>query len=139
MSPALANDGASSFVVFLLVLLAVMLAAVIRLPRWDGSSPEDADRQPTATAAPSRPGDAQARAAATIARAAAVLPAMRAPELQAANTATTPLPAATGQPGQARHASRRTAAPVPGEGTIARPAVSSGPPWAPAPKPSGIK
>jgi hypothetical protein len=42
MSPPLANDGASSLVMLLAVLLAMMLLAVIRAPEWDGSPEEDA-------------------------------------------------------------------------------------------------
>jgi hypothetical protein len=38
MSPALANDGVSSIMVLLAVLLAMMLFAVIRAPEWEGSS-----------------------------------------------------------------------------------------------------
>ena len=109
MSPALANRGAGSFVALLVVLLAAMLLAVIRAPRRDGSSPEDADdaTQPlTAVSAPSRPvpvpfrpADAHARAAAAIARAAAMLPARPAQDRQPADAAATLRPAgATGQP-----------------------------------------
>jgi hypothetical protein len=143
MSPALATDGTSGFVVLLAVLLAAMLVAVIRAPRWDGSPSEDAEEDaarppPAAPAssrsvpAPFRPADAQARAAAAIARAAAVLPATPAPDPQPGEAATTPLPAvATGQPGHGRYPVRHVT------GTLPRPQVSGGPPWGPAPKPPG--
>jgi hypothetical protein len=132
MSPALANDGVSSIIVLLVVLLAVMLFAVIRAPGWEGSPEGDARPQP-ATAAPSRPTDLQARAA-------ALLPAMRAPGRPPGDAAPMRVPAvAASQPGPARYAARHVAGPVPGEGTIPRPAVSSGPPWEPVPKPLGIQ
>jgi hypothetical protein len=135
VSPALANDGASSFVVFLVVLLAMMLVAVIRMPEWDGSSQQDAGPRP-ATAAPA---DAQARATATIARAAAVLP-VRPPRGWPEDNGRMPRPAvAASQVGQVGYAARHVAGPAPGEGTILRPRVSSGPPWGPAPKPPDIK
>lgn len=97
MSPALAVDGTGSFVVFLVVLLAMMLVAVIRQPRWEGSSQEDARPQLAMTA----PTDAQARAAAAIARATAMLSAGRVPGPEPGDEATMPLPAAAGQRGQA--------------------------------------
>jgi hypothetical protein len=132
MSPALANDGVSSIMVLLVVLLAMMLFAVIRAPEWEGSSEEDARPQP-ATAAPSRPTDLQARAA-------ALLPAMRAPGQPPGDAATMHVPAvATRQPGQAGYAARHVARPVPGEGMIPRPTVSGEPPWGPARKPLGIR
>lgn len=132
MSTALANDGVSSIMVLLVVLLAMMLFAVIRAPGWEGSPEEDARPQP-ATAAPSRPTDLQARAA-------ALLPAMRAPGQPPGHAATMHVPAvATRQPGQAGYAARHVAGPVPGKGTIPRPAVSGGPPWEPAYKPLGIQ
>ena len=126
VSAALAIDGASSFVVLLVVLLAMMLVAVIRLPRWDGSSPEDANRPLPAAAAQTAPARPLPQPA---------LPRRRPPGPRPGDTATMPgdtatmsRPAATAQ---ARYAARHG-------GTIPRPAVSSGPPWGPAPKPPGI-
>jgi hypothetical protein len=65
VSATLANDGAGTFVLLLVVLLVVMLIAVMRAPRWDASSTEDADDDATrplpaaaglpAAAEPSRP------------------------------------------------------------------------------------
>jgi len=72
MSPALADDGASALVALLVALLAMMLAAVIRLPEEEGPPGQDSRPQPAA-ATPSQPADPQARAAAAIARAEAVL------------------------------------------------------------------
>jgi hypothetical protein len=136
MTAALASEGVPGFVIFLAVLLAMMLVAVIRAPRWDGSSSEDATQSQPATAARSQPADVQARAAATIARAAAVLPARRPPGPQSGDTATMRVPAgATSQPGYtARHAS----GPAPGEDALRRPQAYGVPPWEPAPKPPGI-
>jgi len=131
MSAALVNDGIRCFVVLLVVLLAIMLVAVIRAPGWEGSSGEHAPPQP-AVAAPSRPADTQARAAAAIARAAVVLPARRAP-------GPTPVPAvATSPPRHASYAARHVAGPMPGEDTIPQSKVSGGPPWEQAPKPPGL-
>ena len=153
----MATDSASTFVVLLVVLLAVMIVAVFRAPRSDGSSPEDATRPlPAVPASPppaparsrpvparSRPvpahsraahplagvADAQAQAAAAIARAAAVLPARQPPGQQSANTATLPPASAAGH-GHARYPARHVA------GTLPRPPVTGGPPWPPAPNPA---
>jgi hypothetical protein len=146
----MATDSASTFVVLLVVLLAVMIVAVFRAPRSDGSSPEDATRPlPAVPASPppvparSRPvparsraahplagvADAQAQAAAAIARAAAVLPARQPPGPQSANTATLP-PASAASNGHARYPARHVA------GTLPRPPVTGGPPWPPAPNPA---
>jgi hypothetical protein len=150
MSPAMATDSASTFVVFLVVLLAVMIVAVFRAPRSDGSSPEDATRPLPAVPASPPPvparsrsvpahsraahplagvADAQAQAAAAIARAAAVLPARQPPGQQSGNTATMP-PAGAASHGHARYPARHVA------GTLPRPPVTGGPPWPPAPNPS---
>jgi len=146
----MATDSASTFVVLLVVLLAVMIVAVFRAPRSDGSSPEDATRPlpavpalPRPVPARSRPvpahsraahplagvADAQAQAAAAIARAAAVLPARQPPGPQSANTATLP-PASAPSYGHARYPARHVA------GTLPRPPVTGGPPWPPAPNPA---
>ena len=150
MSPAMATDSASTFVVLLVVLLAVMIVAVFRAPRSDGSSPEDATRPLPAVPASPPPvparsrsvpahsraahplagvADAQAQAAAAIARAAAVLPARQPSGQQSGNTATMP-PASTASHGHARYPARHVA------GTLPRPPVTGGPPWPPAPNPS---
>jgi hypothetical protein len=146
MSAALVTDGADSFVVLLVVLLAMMLFAVIRAPGWDGRSAEDAeegaDRPLPSVPVSSRPvpvpfrpadartgtADVQARAALVIARAAAVLPGTRVPEPEGAAA----MPVSPVAVGQHRYPAEQLA------GTLPRPEVSSGPPWGPAPKPSGI-
>src|SRR5580693_8474475 len=130
----MATDSASTFVVLLVVLLAVMIVAVFRAPRSDGSSPEDATRPLPAVPASPPPvpahsraahplagvADAQAQAAAAIARAAAVLPARQPPGPQSANTATLP-PASAASNGHARYPARHVA------GTLPRPPVTGGP------------
>ena len=150
----MATDSASTFVVLLVVLLAMMIVAVFRAPRSDGSSPEsspeDATRPLPAVPALPRPvparsrtvpahsraahplagvADAQAQAAAAIARAAAVLPARQPPGPQSGNTATLPPATAAGH-GHARYPARHVA------GTLPRPPVTGGPPWPPAPNPA---
>ena len=146
----MATDSASTFVTFLVVLLAVMIVAVFRAPRSDGSSPEDATRPLPAVPASPPPvparsrsvpahsraahplagvADAQAQAAAAIARAAAVLPARQPSGQQSANTATLP-PASAASNGHARYPARHVA------GTLPRPPVTGGPPWPPAPNPA---
>jgi len=145
MSAALATDGAGCLVVLLVVLLAMMLFAVIRAPGWDGRSAEDAEERadrplpPVPESSrpvpvPFRPADAragtadvQARAALVIARAAVVLPGIRVPEPEGA----APMPVSAVAVGQHRYPAGHVA------GTLPRPEVSSGPPWGPAPKPSG--
>jgi hypothetical protein len=131
MSPALANDGAISLVALLVVLLAMMLAAVIRTPEQETpAAPEGPAGQPAAAVAARAP-DAQDRAAATIARAAALLP-----PPQRGGTARTSVPDGTSQPRPADYAARHAGAPVPGEGTGPQPTAPGGPPWDPAPRPS---
>ena len=148
MSPALASSAAIAFIALLVVLLALMLAAVIRAPGQDGSAPEnggDVTQPLPAVPAAARPvpvpfrpkdarardADAQARAAAVIARAAAVLPPRPAPDPRPADAAATPA-GTTGQDGNRRYPARHVA------GTLPRPPVTGGPPWAPAPKPPDI-
>ena len=115
MSPALADDGASIIMVLLVVLLAMMLVAVIRLPEWDGPPEQDARPQP-APAAPSRPADVHARAAATIARAAVVLPARPPPEPRPDDIATIPVPAvAASRPRRDGYAARHASGRCPGQ------------------------
>jgi hypothetical protein len=156
VSATLANDGAGTFVVLLAVLLAVMLIAVMRAPRWDASATEDTDDDATrplpAAAEPSRPvpsrpvpahsraahplagvADGQAQAAAAIARAAAVLPAWRPPGPQSRDTSAMPGPAAAPGRGPASYPARHVA------GTLPRPQVTGSPPWGPASKPPGIQ
>jgi hypothetical protein len=148
MSPALVSGAAIAFIALLVVLLALMLAAVIRAPGQNGSAPEEAgdDTRPlpaVPTAArpvpmPFRPkdaqardADAQARAAAVIVRAAAVLSPRPAPDPQPTDAAV--MPAGTGGQAGNRHYPARHVA-----GTFPRPPVTGGPPWAPAPKPPDI-
>ena len=138
MSPWLADDGATAFVVLLVVLLAMMLAAVIRSPESPGLPEPDARPQPS-PAAPSRPVDVQARAAATIARAAVVLPAGQPPGPRPDDIATIPVPTvAASPPRQGSYAARHASGPVPRAGAVPRQEVSGGPPWEPAPEPSAI-
>lgn len=111
MSPALADDLAGGFVAFLALLLAVMLAAMIRAPGPD-ISPSSEEEEAGPQAAEALPVDVAARAAATMARAAALLPDMQAPGPQPHNMATAP----ASRRGQARHAARHFSA-----GTILRP------------------
>jgi hypothetical protein len=145
MSAALAT-GDGIFVALLVVLLAMMLFAVIRAPGWDGNPAEDAEEradrplppEPESSRSvpvPFRPADArggtadvQARAALVIARAAVVLPGIRVPEPEGA----APMPVSAVAVGQHRYPAGHVA------GTLPRPEVSSGPPWGPAPKPSGV-
>jgi hypothetical protein len=131
MSPVLANESAGGVVAFLVVLLAMMLIAVIRLPKWDGSADADAGLQPAPTAT-AWPPDEQARAAATIARAAEVLPA-RPVAPPRPDRAATSLPAR--RPGPAGYTARHGAGPAPAGGTVPRPKVTGGPPWGPASRP----
>jgi len=41
---ALVNDGVPAFLVVLVLLLAISLVAVIRLPRWAGPSDDEYER-----------------------------------------------------------------------------------------------
>src|SRR6266702_5516047 len=119
MSPVLANESAAAVVAFLVVLLAMMLIAVIRLPEWDAAADSDTEPQP-ARAALTWPLDEQARAAATIARAAEVLPARPASPPRRGRAAP-PLPVR--QPGAAEYRPRHGAGPAPGGSNVPRPKV----------------
>lgn len=106
MSPAPASDGARSFVVFLVVLLAAMLGAVISAPGRDGGSSEDtedATRPLPAMAAssgpvpvPFRSADAQAPGRRSDRPGRRMLQTKRAPDPQPGDAAAAPLPAVTG-------------------------------------------
>jgi hypothetical protein len=43
---AVVNDGVPAFLVLLVLLLAISLVAVIRLPRWAGPSDDDTHDEP---------------------------------------------------------------------------------------------
>lgn len=153
----LVNDGVPALLLLLLVLLAVSLLAVIRLPRWAGPSPDE-DHQPvldepalesSVFAQPrgrAEPEPAPARAKHAHARAGHSRPAAAAPSArprgpQAAAAPAPFVPAgATGQAdqgGQADFAARRGPGPEPWRGTARAPKVSGRPPWEPAPRPPG--
>ena len=53
---ALVNDGVPAFMVLLVLLLAISLVAVIRLPRWAGTPSDDDTQDETGHPAPSRAG-----------------------------------------------------------------------------------
>jgi subtilisin family serine protease len=125
-----------SFVIFLIVLLAVSLIAIGRTPASPAGTPEqsanaDADLPPFASAWPAGPWQAA--------------PAANQPSDTAYHPATgSPAAAAASPPAPADMASaeriRGQTTPVsqtPQEPTIRPPQVPSGPPWGPAPKPEG--
>jgi hypothetical protein len=111
MGPALISDGILVFLSFLVLLLAMMLYAVIRLPSGAYSVPVPDDQ--AGSAVPARP---------------------VAVRLTAARPAH-PLGSAIGQPGRTKYAARHVAGPEPGRATIRASTVSGTPPWGPAPRP----
>jgi hypothetical protein len=110
---ALANDGVPAFLVLLMLLLAISLVAVIRLPRRAGPSDDDTHDEPghpppkhvRHTRAGTRPWQTQAGAPSG------------------------PPPNATGQSGEPDPA-RHVTSPVHGRGAVAAPKVSGSPPTA---------
>ncbi len=117
---ALVDDGVPAFLVLVVLLLAISLVAVIRLPRWAGPSDDDTHDEPGHPP----PKNARHTRAGT-----------RPPETQA-GAPSGPPPSATGQSGESDPA-RHVTGPVHGRGTVAAPKVSGSPPWEPARKPPG--
>ncbi len=117
---ALVNNGVPAFLVLVVLLLAISLVAVIRLPRWAGPSDDDTHDEPGHPP--------QARPAHTSRYPSVAKTQARAPS--------GPPPSATGQSGEPDPA-RHVTSPVHGRGTVAAPKVSGSPPWEPARKPPG--
>ena len=148
---ALDNDGVMVFLVFLVLLLAISLVAVVRLPPWAGS-PADEDAPDT----PPRRGPAHVPAHAATSPGPA-WPAPTGPQRSGAPAAVGPpggpqpagsqpgaesalsFPAATvdpyGGPDPAAGPAHRA---VPASGVFRPPVVSGSPPWGPAPKPPDL-
>jgi hypothetical protein len=143
---ALDNDSVMVFLVFLVLLLAISLVAVVRLPPWAGG-PADED----ATDAPPRrvPAHVPAHAATS---AGTAWPAPTGPQrsgppaagpqpggAQPGAESALSFPAATvgpyGGPDPAAGPAHR---PARAPGTIRPPVVSGSPPWGPAPKPPDL-
>jgi hypothetical protein len=141
VNQALVNDAIRSLLVFQVLLLAIMLYAVIRLPPFTPSTTSDENRpasaRPTAVhIPPSRP---------------MPVPTTAWPQGGLAGSMYAPFPQIgiasqaghadiTAQSdrdwsGKARYVARHVATPEPH--TILRPKVSGSPPWGPAPKPPG--
>jgi hypothetical protein len=151
--PALVDDGVMSFLAFLVLLLAISLFAVIRLPRWAGG-PADEDA-PAPAAAPARRVPAHAHTArppgpaptgqqpagaqligpqSAVAQPAGPLPA--GPQPGAGPALSFPA-AAAGQYGGLDPAVGPAPRPMSAPG-VAPPVVSGSPPWGPAPKPPDV-
>jgi hypothetical protein len=142
---ALGNDGVMVFLVFLVLLLAISLVAVVRLPPWAGG-PADEDaparRVPAhvpahaatspGTAWPAPTGPQRSGAPAAVRPPGGPPPAGAQPGAESALS----FPAATvgpyGGPDPAAGPAHR---PVPAPGAVRSPVVSGSPPWGPAPKP----
>ena len=111
----LMDDGVPAFLVLLVLLLAISLVAVIRLPRWAGPSDDDTHDEPGHPP----PKHARHTRAGT-----------RPPETQAGAPSGRSVPAsATGQSGEPDYPARHVTGPVHGRGTVASPKVSGSPPW----------
>lgn len=139
MSQALVNDVIRSFLVFQLLLLAVMLFAVIRLPPYT----------PGTTAEESRPAPARPEAVQLAPARPPAAPVGSRPQIPQTGVAYAQFPpvgfathagqvSMAGQParmrsGRTKYVARHVATPEPR--TIRRPKVSGAPPWGPAPKP----
>jgi len=122
MNPATVNDSILSFLVFLVLLLAVMLYAVIRTPDQPRSSlPEGAQSAPAGPvmSAPVRAAPVMAASARTAS----------APSAPASRRQPGPV---TSQFGRTKYAPRHVADPRSGRGPVR---TSGSPPWGPAPKP----
>jgi hypothetical protein len=116
MSPAMVNDGILSFLLLLVLLLAIMLGAVIRMPPpGRGETEEDQPAPPVPVwTAPARARPTTAQASAT--------------------SALSPLGRAAGRPGKTRYTGRHVAGRRAGRSPIR---LAGSPPWGPAPQPPG--
>jgi hypothetical protein len=141
VNQALQNDAIRSFLLFQVLLLAIMLFAVIRLPPYTPSKTTEENRpappRPSAVnLAPGRPLSAPASAwphgvpdGATYAQYPPVgVAAHSGPEDIAGQSGRT-------WSGRTKYVARHVATPEPR--TIRRPKVSGAPPWGPAPRPPG--
>lgn len=145
------NDGVMVFLVFLVLLLAISLVAVVRLPPWAGSpADEDAPDAPArrvpahvpahaaTSPAPSWPaptGPQRSGAPAAVRPPGGPQPAGIQPGAESARSFPA---AAVGQYGGADPAAGPAHRPVPGPGAVHPPVVSGSPPWGPAPKPPDL-
>lgn len=116
----LLNDSLVGFLVFLVLLLALALIAIIRL--------EPPERGSAAEETPHAPAPASAFRA----------PEPPAPEFGQRPVSPAPLPRrSVGRFDQPGYTARHAPGPAPSQGTPDRPRVSGGPPWGPAPRPPG--
>ena len=147
---ALDNDGVMVFLVFLVLLLAISLVAVVRLPPWAGSpadedAPAPARRVPAHVPAHAATSPGPAWPAPTGPQRSGPPPGGPPPAgTQPAGTQTgaesaRSFPAAAaGQYGGPDPAVGPAHRPVPGPGAVRPPAVSGSPPWGPASKPPDL-
>jgi hypothetical protein len=121
MSPETANEAALIFNAVLILLLAVSLLAVIRMPPWTGTTAEDTPgSRPGQEPAPGGPGD----------------PLPQHARYASAEPGGVPLPVRA--PGQSGWTAPAAPSPGPLPDGSWRPRVSGGPPWGPAPRPPGV-
>jgi hypothetical protein len=121
---AMVNDGVSTFVVLLTLLLVMFLYVVSQMPPESADSPD-----PPAPAAPAR---ARAQSPAP-----AVADVASAPGTTAPGSATRVAAGMSGHSRNAGYAARHAVTPAPEPNVIHPPQVSGGPPWEPAPRPPG--
>jgi hypothetical protein len=134
------NDGIAFFLSFLVLLLALMLGAVLRLPPAVRSLPVEDDQ--FGSSVPARPEAVRlnpARPAPVPAPPQVPAPArMRQPAGAVGGTSALAfLGGAAGQPGRTKYAPRHVSGPEPARATIRAPKVAGRPPWGPAPRPPG--
>jgi hypothetical protein len=125
MGPALISDGILIFLSLLVLLLATMLYAVMRMPSRAYSVPVPEDQ--SGTVVPARP----AAVRLTPARPAPVPGGPARPPVSVRQ----PAGSAGGTSGRTKYAARHVAGPEPDRATIGASTVSGTPPWDPAPRP----
>ncbi len=123
----LLNDGIRIFLALLVLLLALSLFAVLRLPAAPaGPAEQDADEPPgSLPPAMSSPSTGLPRRFAA------------APPGEPAADRATPPARVQGYPPDPGYRARPATGQAPGQGTVRPPQVLAGPPWGPAPKPEG--
>ena len=133
MSPAQVNDAILFLLYLLVLLLAMMIYAVIRMPAPTLGSQDREDQQWE---------DAPAAPPASVRRAPA-MPVPGSAGLLSPGTTGGPTSAlaflggAAGRSARTKYVARHVAGPEPGRATIRIPKVSGRPPWGPAPRPPG--
>src|ERR1022692_1185420 len=132
------NDGIAFFLSFLVLLLALMLGAVLRLPPAVRSLPVEDDQLGSSVSAKPqavRRNPAKAPPGPTPPHVPAPARMRQSAGVVGGTSALAFLGGAAGQPGRTKYAPRHVSGPEPARATIRAPKVAGRPPWGPAPRP----